>query len=51
VSFFGVQSCFANLALRLAHQAAVLETGLISLAGSAPDLLANPDVRRAYLGT
>lgn len=41
----------ANLALRLAHQAAVLETGLISLAGPAPELLANPEVRRAYLGT
>ncbi len=40
----------ANLALRLARRAAVLETGRISLADSAPNLLANPEVRRAYLG-
>lgn len=40
----------ANLALRLARRAAVLETGRISLADSAPSLLANPEVRRAYLG-
>jgi branched-chain amino acid transport system ATP-binding protein len=40
----------ANIALRLAHRAAVLETGLISLAGPSADLLANPRVREAYLG-
>lgn len=40
----------ANIALRLAHRAAVLETGTITLAGASADLLANPRVREAYLG-
>lgn len=40
----------ANIALRLAHRAAVLETGLITLAGDSADVLANPRVREAYLG-
>lgn len=40
----------ANLALRLAHRAAVLETGTIALTGNAPDLLQNPLIREAYLG-
>lgn len=40
----------ANLALRLAQQAAVLETGEIRLTGSGSELLVNPEVRRAYLG-
>ncbi len=40
----------ANLALRLAQQAAVLETGEIRLTGSGSELLENPEVRRAYLG-
>lgn len=40
----------ANMALRLAHRAAVLETGVITLAGSSADLLKNPRVREAYLG-
>ncbi len=40
----------ANIALRLAHRAAVLETGTITLAGDSADLLANPRVREAYLG-
>lgn len=40
----------ANLALRLAHRAAVLETGVITLAGSSAELLQNPRVREAYLG-
>jgi len=40
----------ANIALRLAHRAAVLETGSITLAGNSADVLANPRVREAYLG-
>jgi branched-chain amino acid transport system ATP-binding protein len=40
----------ANIALRLAHRAAVLETGRITLTGASADLLANPRVREAYLG-
>ena len=40
----------ANLALRLAHRAAVLETGVIALAGASADLLQDPRVRGAYLG-
>lgn len=40
----------ANIALRLAHRAAVIETGLITLAGDSADLLQNPRVQAAYLG-
>ena len=40
----------ANLALRLAHRAAVLETGRIVLEGASADLLKDPRVREAYLG-
>ena len=40
----------AYMALRLASRAYVMETGRITLEGSAPDLLDNPEVRRAYLG-
>jgi branched-chain amino acid transport system ATP-binding protein len=40
----------ANLALRLAHRAAVLETGTITLTGESAGLLENPRVRAAYLG-
>jgi branched-chain amino acid transport system ATP-binding protein len=40
----------ANIALRLANRGAVLENGLISLAGSGAELLENPQVRAAYLG-
>ena len=40
----------ANMALAIAHRGYVLETGRIALAGSAAELLTNPDVRRAYLG-
>jgi len=41
----------ANIALRLAHRAAVIETGLLTLAGNSADLLQNPRVQAAYLGT
>jgi branched-chain amino acid transport system ATP-binding protein len=40
----------AELALRLADQAYVLETGSVSLAGPAATLHENEHVRRAYLG-
>jgi len=40
----------ANLALRMADRAYVMETGQIPLQGDARDLLADPHVRRAYLG-
>ncbi len=40
----------AELALRLARYAYVLETGSVALHGAAADLHDNPHVRRAYLG-
>ena len=40
----------AQAALRLAHRGYVLEVGRITLSGPARDLLANPQVRGAYLG-
>lgn len=40
----------ASMALNVAHRAYVLETGEIVLSGSARDLAADPEVRRAYLG-
>ncbi len=40
----------AAMALSVAHQGYVLETGAIALSGSATELQENPEVRRAYLG-
>ena len=40
----------ANMALSIANRGYVLQTGEIVLEGSAPDLLANPQMRKAYLG-
>ena len=40
----------AALALRLADRAYVLETGRVTLDGPAQELVANPEVHRAYLG-
>ena len=40
----------ANMALSIAHQAYVLETGRITLAGSAKELMESEEVRKAYLG-
>jgi len=40
----------AALALRLADRAYVLETGRVALEGPAKELVANPEVHRAYLG-
>jgi branched-chain amino acid transport system ATP-binding protein len=41
----------ANMALRLAHRACLLETGNLVLEGPASELLVNPRVREAYLGS
>lgn len=40
----------ANQALRLADRAYVLDGGRITITGSGSELLAHPEVRRAYLG-
>lgn len=40
----------ANMALRVASRAYVLETGLITLSGPGKELLVDPRVREAYLG-
>ncbi len=41
----------AHLALRYASKAYVLETGNITLSGSAEEVEKNPEVKKAYLGT
>jgi branched-chain amino acid transport system ATP-binding protein len=40
----------AHKALQLAHRAYVLETGTIVMQGTGKELLASPEVRKAYLG-
>ena len=40
----------AHKALQLAHRAYVLETGAVVMQGTGRELLASPEVRRAYLG-
>ena len=40
----------ANMALKIAHRGYVLETGNISMTDDADKLLANEDVKKAYLG-
>lgn len=40
----------ANLALKVAHRGYVMENGVIILTDSAKNLLANEEVKRAYLG-
>ena len=40
----------ANMALRIANRAYVMETGKIVLSGEASELLASEDVKHAYLG-
>jgi branched-chain amino acid transport system ATP-binding protein len=40
----------ANQALAVAHRGYVLETGRITLAGEATQLLTDPEVKKAYLG-
>ena len=39
----------AHHALRLAHRGYVLQTGTVTLSGKGVELLANPEVRAAYL--
>lgn len=41
----------ANMALSIANRGYVLETGKVTLSGDAKELLANDDVRKAYLGS
>ena len=40
----------AALALKLAHRAAVMETGRIVLSGTGEELSRSPEVQKAYLG-
>lgn len=49
VSVFVVEQN-ANVALSIADRGYVLQTGQLVLSGSAASLLANPDMRKAYLG-
>ena len=41
----------ANMALHIASRAYVLETGAVVLAGTGQELLGNPRVKEAYLGS
>ena len=41
----------ANMALKVADSAYVMETGCITLSGAGKDLLNNEAVKKAYLGT
>ena len=40
----------ANMALKVAHHAYVLETGRIKMEGSGKELLENEEIKEAYLG-
>jgi branched-chain amino acid transport system ATP-binding protein len=40
----------ARQALKLAHRGYVLETGCLTLSGTAAELTNNPKVKEAYLG-
>ena len=40
----------ANMALRIANKAYVLETGKITMQGSGKELLENESIKEAYLG-
>jgi branched-chain amino acid transport system ATP-binding protein len=40
----------ANMALKVADRGYVMETGRVSMADTAANLLANDEVRKAYLG-
>jgi branched-chain amino acid transport system ATP-binding protein len=41
----------ANLALKVSHRAYVLTNGEITLQGPSADLLSNPEIKKAYLGS
>lgn len=49
VSVFMVEQA-AELALSIAHRGYVLVNGVVRMEGSASDLLADPEIREAYLG-
>lgn len=40
----------ANMALKIAHKAYVIETGKITMEGTGAELLANEEIKEAYLG-
>ncbi|MDR2613456.1 MAG: ABC transporter ATP-binding protein, partial [Deltaproteobacteria bacterium] len=40
----------ANLALQVAHRAYIMTTGAVTLSGTAPELMNDEGVRKAYLG-
>ena len=40
----------ANMALKVAHKAYVIETGKITMEGTGAELLANEEIKEAYLG-
>ena len=40
----------ANMALKIAHKAYVIETGKITMEGTGAELLANDEIKEAYLG-
>lgn len=40
----------ANMALKIAHKAYVIETGTITMEGTGAELLANEEIKQAYLG-
>ena len=40
----------ANMALKIAHKAYVIETGNITMEGTGAELLANEEIKQAYLG-
>ena len=40
----------ANMALKVAHKAYVIETGTITMEGTGAELLANEEIKQAYLG-
>lgn len=40
----------ANMALKVAHKAYVLETGQITMSGTGQEIFENPDIKEAYLG-
>ena len=40
----------ANMALKVAHRGYVMETGRVSMSDTAENLLADDEVRKAYLG-
>jgi branched-chain amino acid transport system ATP-binding protein len=40
----------AHMALSIANRAYVIETGKIIISGEAKQLMASPEVRKAYLG-